>query len=134
MAFPNSSTPLLPRNSTFVTPSLLWKSGAILAATGMIAGAFGSHGLKRKPGITPEGLNAWQTASHYAIFNGLALFMISMHPRFSTHKFAGPAIAGGGFVFSGSIIALVLWKLKFLGPITPLGGMVMIAGYITLAL
>ncbi|KAG1881775.1 DUF423-domain-containing protein [Suillus tomentosus] len=134
MTFPNSSTPLLPRNSTFVTPSLLWKAGAILAATGMVAGAFGSHGLKRRPGITPDSLAAWQTAAHYAIFNGLALFMVSMHPRFSTHKFAGPAIAGGGFVFSGSIAALVLWKLKFLGPITPLGGIFMIAGYITLAL
>ncbi|KAG1761929.1 hypothetical protein EDD22DRAFT_823956 [Suillus occidentalis] len=134
MVFPNSSTPLLPRSSTFVTPSLLWKSGAILVTAGMIAGAFGSHALKRRPGITPEGLSAWGTASHYAIFNGLALFVLSMHPRFSTHKFAGPAIAGGGFVFSGSIIALVLWKLKFLGPITPLGGIVMIAGYITLVL
>ncbi|KAG1867952.1 hypothetical protein DFJ58DRAFT_768490 [Suillus subalutaceus] len=134
MALPNSSTPLLPRGSTFVTPSLLWKAGAILATTGMIAGAFGSHALKRRPGITPEGLSAWGSASHYAIFNGLALFVLSMHPRFSTHKFAGPAIAGGGFVFSGSIIALVLWKLKFLGPITPLGGIFMIAGYITLAL
>jgi uncharacterized membrane protein YgdD (TMEM256/DUF423 family) len=93
----------------------------------MIAGAFGSHALKRRPGITPESLSAWGTASHYAvcnrssyydfflissakIFNGLTLFVLSMHPRFSTHKFAGPAIAGGGFVFSGSIIALVLWK------------------------
>jgi uncharacterized membrane protein YgdD (TMEM256/DUF423 family) len=98
----------------------------------MIAGAFGSHALKRRPGITPESLSAWGTASHYAIFNGLTLFVLSMHPRFSTHKFAGPAIAGGGFVFSGSIIALVLWKLKFFGPITPMGGMAMIAGYISL--
>jgi hypothetical protein len=46
------------------------------------------------------------------IFNGLALFAISMHPRFSMHKFAGPAIAGGGIVFSGSIMALVLWREK----------------------
>ncbi|KAG2072756.1 DUF423-domain-containing protein [Suillus decipiens] len=133
MAFPNSSTPLLPRDSTFVTPSLLWKSGAILATVGMLAGAFGSHALKRRTGITAEGLSAWGTASHYAIFNGLALFVISMHPRFSTHRFAGPAIAGGGFVFSGTIMALVLWKLKFFGPITPLGGITMIAGYIALA-
>ncbi|KAG0708966.1 hypothetical protein DFH29DRAFT_993814 [Suillus ampliporus] len=136
MTIPNSSTPLLPRGSTFVTSSLLWKGGAILAAAGMIAGAFGSHGLKRRSGITPEGLSAWGLASHYAIFNGLALLVLSMHPRFSTHKFAGPAIAGGGLVFSGSIMALVLWgqRFKFLGPITPMGGIAMIAGYIALAL
>ncbi|KAJ8596976.1 hypothetical protein M405DRAFT_804599 [Rhizopogon salebrosus TDB-379] len=136
MAIPNSSTPLLPGGPPFVISSLLWRSGAILATVGMIAGAFGSHALKRRPGMSPDGLSAWGTASHYAIFNGLALFAISMHPRFSMHKFAGPAIAGGGIVFSGSIMALVLWRerLKFLGPVTPMGGMAMIAGYIALAL
>jgi len=40
-----------------------------LAAVGMIAGAFGSHALKRRPGITADGLAAWGTASHYAVRN-----------------------------------------------------------------
>jgi uncharacterized membrane protein YgdD (TMEM256/DUF423 family) len=42
------------------------------------------------------------------VFNGLALLLISLHPRFSSHKFAGPAIGTGGLIFSGSIMALVL--------------------------
>lgn len=57
-----------------------------------------------------------------------------MHPRFSLHRFAGPAIAVGGLVFSSSIVALVLNREKFrvLGPVTPLGGAAMIAGYVFL--
>jgi uncharacterized membrane protein YgdD (TMEM256/DUF423 family) len=66
------------------------------------------------------------------IYNGLGLMLVSMHPRFSQHRFAGPAIAIGGLVFSSSIVALVLNrdKFKFLGPVTPLGGLTMIAGYV----
>lgn len=100
----------------------------------MVVGAFGAHALQRRPGITADNLLAWRTASNYAIMNGLGLLLISMHPKFSTHRLAGYAILGGGVVFSGSIMALVLWKkMKFLGPITPLGGVIMMAGYAALA-
>ena len=130
----------------------------------MVAGAFGSHGLKKKSGITTDGIHAWETASHYIvcrqtillsafvmancsqIYNGLALLLISLHPRFSAKKLAGPAIAIGGAVFSVSIMAMVLsrdWcclllrnqttyrypqRARVLGPVTPVGGSVMIAG------
>lgn len=84
------------------------------------------------------------------MYNGLAMMLLSLHPRFAKHRFAGPAIICGGVVFSGSIWCLVLAKeryvalncalfpsskthigmsrLRLLGPATPLGGMVMIAG------
>lgn len=42
------------------------------------------------------------------IYNGLALLLVSLHPRFAVHRFAGPAIAVGSIVFSGSIMTLVL--------------------------
>jgi uncharacterized membrane protein YgdD (TMEM256/DUF423 family) len=53
-----------------------------------------------------------------------------MHPRFSYHRFAGPAIFAGSLVFSGSIFALVLGgdKAKFLGLTTPMGGLALMAG------
>ncbi|EPQ60730.1 hypothetical protein GLOTRDRAFT_97790 [Gloeophyllum trabeum ATCC 11539] len=106
-----------------------------MAAAGVMAGAFGAHGLRRRPGITAENIHAWETAAHYSIFNGLALLLVSLHPRFSTHKFAGPAIAVGSLVFSGSIVTLVLNRDRFrwLGPVTPMGGALMIAGYAALA-
>ncbi|KAJ7619132.1 hypothetical protein DFH06DRAFT_1342002 [Mycena polygramma] len=116
------------------TPNILWKTGSLTAAAGIIAGAFGAHGLKAR-GVSSESIASFQTGSHYAVFNGLALLLLSLHPRFSVHKFAGPAIAAGTLLFSGSIFALVLNRdrFKFLGPVTPMGGMLMIAGYVTLA-
>ncbi|KAI6044926.1 hypothetical protein EDC04DRAFT_177652 [Pisolithus marmoratus] len=144
----SESSPLLSRS---VPSPFLWRSGALLVTAGMVVGAFGAHALQRRPGITADNLLAWRTASNYAIMNGLGLLLISMHPKFSTHRLAGYAILGGGVVFSGSIMALVLWKkyalitvagpcrsayfsrMKFLGPITPLGGVIMMAGYAALA-
>ncbi|KAI0094975.1 hypothetical protein BDY19DRAFT_879430, partial [Irpex rosettiformis] len=97
---------------------------------GMATGAFGSHGLRNRAGVTPDSIRAWETASHYTIYNGLGLLLISLHPRFAAHRFAGPAITAGGVVFSGSIFALALAreKFKWLGPITPLGGSLMMLG------
>ncbi|KZV70305.1 hypothetical protein PENSPDRAFT_651583 [Peniophora sp. CONT] len=117
-----------------VSGNLLWRAGAAFVATGMLTGAFGSHGLKNRAGMTPDRVSAFNTASHYAIFNGLGLLLVSSHPRFATHRFAGPAIAVGGVIFSASIWALTLNRDRFkaLGPITPMGGLVMIAGYLSL--
>ncbi|KAI5116920.1 hypothetical protein M0805_003993 [Coniferiporia weirii] len=115
-------------------PGMLFQTGAAFATVGVIAGAFGAHGLKKRHGITADQIHSWETAAHYSMYNGLALMLLSMHPRFSAHRFAGPAIAAGGLVFSSSIVALVLNRdrFKFLGPVTPMGGMVMIAGYLSL--
>ncbi|KAN0100708.1 Protein of unknown function (DUF423) domain containing protein [Tylopilus felleus] len=125
----SSSSPLLPPVLSGGDPlPFLWRSGAILTFVGMAAGAFGPHGLKRRAGITADDLSAWRTASHYAIANGLGLMLLSMHPRFSAHRFAGPAILTGGVLFSGSIMVLVLQRVKIFGPITPLGGIIMMAG------
>ncbi|KAK7064141.1 DUF423-domain-containing protein [Favolaschia claudopus] len=119
----------------FPNPSSLWRLGSSYAAAGILAGAFGAHGLKAR-GVSADSIASFQTASHYAVFNGLALLVLSLHPRFSVHRFSGPAIAAGTFLFSGSIWALVLdrERFKFMGPITPMGGMLMIAGYVSLAL
>ncbi|KAH9037281.1 hypothetical protein EDB85DRAFT_1937482 [Lactarius pseudohatsudake] len=138
MPEPSFLTPLLssrPSSGPFPSPLLLWRTGASFVAAGMIAGAFGAHALKSKAGITPDQVSAFTTAAHYAIYNGLGLCMISLHPRFSTHRFAGPAIALGGFIFSTSIMALVFNKerARLFGPVTPLGGTLAIAGYISLA-
>ncbi|KAF8591902.1 DUF423-domain-containing protein [Ramaria rubella] len=136
----SASTPLLRGGivrhlfTPFPNANLLWKAGGLIAAVGIITGAFGAHGLrKRIP--QAEKIHAWETASSYAIFNGIALLILSLHPRFSLHRFAGPAIGTGCLIFSGSIWALTLdqeKRLRWLGPVTPLGGLVMISGYISL--
>ncbi|KAJ7597141.1 hypothetical protein C8J56DRAFT_919323 [Mycena floridula] len=130
---PSESTPLL-RLPMARGPMLLWRTGCIITSIGIMAGAFGAHGIRKQSGITERQMDAWKTASSYAIYNGLGLMLVSLHPKFAHHKFAGPAIAAGTSLFSGSIMALVLNEnLKFLGPITPIGGVFMIAGYLSLA-
>ncbi|EAU93072.1 hypothetical protein CC1G_06792 [Coprinopsis cinerea okayama7 len=68
MVNPDSSTPLLGRTSSFSSrQAIWWKTGAAYAATGIMTGAFGelAHGLRKRPGITPDSIHAWETASSY---------------------------------------------------------------------
>ncbi|KAJ9113524.1 hypothetical protein QFC20_001875 [Naganishia adeliensis] len=123
---------------SFVTAAGLWKAGASLTAVGITTSAFGAHYLKGKfPQLTPQSVQNWSTAGSYLIYNGIALLAISQHPRFGRHKYAGPLIITGTTLFSFSIFGLVLarerWG-KILGPTTPIGGTLMIAGYIALLL
>ncbi|KAK1925746.1 hypothetical protein DB88DRAFT_509400 [Papiliotrema laurentii] len=122
---------------------LVWKTGALLTATGMSFGAFGSHGLRaRQPPLSEKLIANWGTASSYMIYNGLALLAISFHPGLNSglkrYKAAPIMIASGAALFSGTIFGLVLLRdgglRKVLGPLTPVGGMLMIGGYILLAL
>jgi len=129
---PSESTPLLPR-ALPVMSQILWRTGAAFTAVGMIAGAFGSHGLRSR--VPAEKVRSWEVGAQYMIYNGLGLLLLSLHPRFALHRFAGPAITLGGALFSCSIFGLVLGgeSFRFLGPVTPIGGSIMIAGYAALA-
>lgn len=103
----------------------------------MAAGAFGAHALRSSfPELPERSHSSWMTGSNYLIYNGLALIALSTHPSviagLARHKLATRLITGGALVFSGSIFALVLAREKasFLGPVTPLGGLAMIAGWV----
>ncbi|KAI9457722.1 hypothetical protein F5148DRAFT_1221912 [Russula earlei] len=134
----SSRTPLLssPSSRIFANPSLFWRTGVLFVAAGMTAGAFGTHALKAAGDFPPDRVEAFMTAAHYAIYNGLGLCIVSSHPRFGLHRFAGPAIAAGGFIFSLTIMAVVLsqGRLSGLAPVIPLGAMIAIAGYVCLAI
>ncbi|KAH7107007.1 hypothetical protein BKA62DRAFT_611094, partial [Auriculariales sp. MPI-PUGE-AT-0066] len=103
-------------------------------ATGMILGAFGTHAMRGK--LSADKIHAWDVASSYAIYNGLGLLLVSLHPQLSVHRFAGPAIFSGTLLFSGTILLNVLYpranRTRMLGPVTPVGGMILIAGWISL--
>ncbi|KAF8216118.1 hypothetical protein K438DRAFT_1800098 [Mycena galopus ATCC 62051] len=101
-----------------VTPNLLWRLGSSYAAAGIITGAFGAHGLKSR-GTSADSIASFQTASHYAVFNGLALLLLSLHPRFR------PIVSRAPLVWA---LVLNRERFRFLGPVTPMGGMLMIAG------
>ncbi|GAA5892285.1 hypothetical protein JCM5296_003226 [Sporobolomyces johnsonii] len=116
------------------SPALAWKAGAILTSTGIMSGAFGAHALAPSLG---EKASTWTMASHYAIMNGVALLAISQHPVYSK-RLAVPLIIAGTTLFTGSIFALLLYRermgalARVVGPSTPLGGLLMIGGYLSL--
>ncbi|GAA5927412.1 DUF423 domain-containing protein [Sporobolomyces koalae] len=117
--------------------ALAWKAGALLSASGIMSGAFGAHALKGR--LVGDQVATWSMASQYAILNGVALLAISQHPVHSK-RLAVPLIIAGTTLFSGSIFALLLFKgkmggfTKIVGPSTPVGGLLMIGGYLSLLL
>ena len=108
---------------------------AVAAAIGLAsvaAGAFGAHGLRGS--VTPERLAAWQTASHYGLVHGAVLLALALYASATGRSIALPAalFTAGVVLFSGSIFGLVMWEVRALGPITPLGGLCLLAGWASL--
>ncbi|CAM5183579.1 hypothetical protein CDEF62S_04645 [Castellaniella defragrans] len=117
-----------------MNPRLLILCGALCLASGVAAGAFGAHGLRRL--VSPDLLDVWRTAAHYQMIHGLGLLlMAALWPRLSPAPafWAASAMFVGLVVFSGSLYALVLTGQKILGAITPVGGALMILSWLLLA-
>ena len=105
-------------------------AGALLAASGVALGAFGAHGLRAT--LAPAALGWWQTAVDYQMWHAIALIAIGA----IVHARAGvPAtlIAAGTIIFSGTLYMMALGAPRWLGMITPFGGMLMILGWLALA-
>lgn len=112
---------------------------AVYGFLAVALGAFGAHGLSGFFARVPDGAARegwWQTASHYhlahALALGLAAWVASRSPG------AAAAVAGWGFaigilLFSGSLYALALTGARWLGMVTPFGGLAMLVGWASLA-
>ncbi len=103
--------------------------GAVLMFLDVALGAFGAHGLKDR--LTPELLAVFETGVRYQAYHALGLLMIA--------ALRGPDKAawcflGGIVLFSGSLYALALTGVRWLGAITPVGGLLFLAGWLLLAL
>lgn len=103
---------------------------AMLGLTAVALGAFGTHGLRSVVG--PDLLAVWRTAVDYQMFHALAVLALAVAPA-SSHsghaRFACWCFGVGVMVFSGSLYLLVLGGIGWLGAITPLGGLCLIAGW-----
>lgn len=108
--------------------------GAVAAALGVAAGAFGAHALRDL--VTPERLGTWRTGASYAQVHALALVLVGTLQTVRPALRLGPVallFAAGLVLFSGSLFALVLLDVAWLGAVTPLGGVAFIGGWLLLA-
>jgi uncharacterized membrane protein YgdD (TMEM256/DUF423 family) len=111
--------------------------GSIFGGIGVIAGAFGSHGLRSS--IPPEMLTIFETAVRYQMYHSFGLMATAWAiGRWSGEKPVGLETAGWCFVtgillFCGSLYALALTGKLWLGAITPFGGVAFAIGWIVLA-
>jgi uncharacterized membrane protein YgdD (TMEM256/DUF423 family) len=114
---------------------LYFATGAIFAAIAVAAGAFGAHGLKAR--ISPDMLAVFEVGARYHMYHALAL----MACAWAATRWPGGLVAAafflfvaGTLVFSGSLYALALTGARWLGALTPLGGVAFLAGWLCLAL
>ena len=107
--------------------------GASLAGLAVILGAFGAHGLKSM--VTPERLLVFETGVRYHFFHAFAILIVGWMVNQGMVSFspAGWLFFAGIIIFSGSLYILVLTDTAWLGAITPIGGVAMIAGWVYLA-
>jgi uncharacterized membrane protein YgdD (TMEM256/DUF423 family) len=109
---------------------------AILGALGVILGAFGAHGLKSK--IEPTSLASYQTGVLYHFIHTLAMAFIFLYHQHKPSKSLERAFVlmfVGIVLFSGSLYGMAVGNamgvnLSFLGPITPLGGLAFVVGWV----
>lgn len=107
---------------------------AISGALAVSLGAFGAHALKAK--LTESGLLAtYETAVAYHFYHTLALLavgLIAMKFPSSMINFSGYSMIAGLLIFSGSLYVLCLSGVRWLGAITPIGGVALIVGWVCL--
>ena len=108
-------------------PASYWRLAAASGGAAVLLGAFGAHALRSR--VAPELLTTWTTASTYHLVHSLALLAASS----AQASGACGLLAAGTLVFSGSLYALVLTGRRGLGAVTPIGGLLLVAGWVALA-
>ncbi|OOC63032.1 DUF423 domain-containing protein [Paenibacillus ihbetae] len=108
--------------------------GSVLMALSVAIGAFGAHMLEGK--ISADELAVYETGVHYHMIHGIAVLVagILAGTLGESRKlfWAGTLFIAGVIIFSGSLYVLSISGIKWLGAITPIGGVAFIAGWITL--
>ncbi|KAK3669833.1 hypothetical protein LTR78_010291 [Recurvomyces mirabilis] len=112
--------------------STFWYIGCLSGASSVMLGAFGAHGLKSRID-NPARLANWHTAAQYQLMHSVALLVAEQAaPK---NVWAKGLFTAGITMFSGSLYLLVLdpAQFRFMGPVTPVGGLCLIGGWAALA-
>jgi uncharacterized membrane protein YgdD (TMEM256/DUF423 family) len=114
--------------------SVILAFGALWCAVAVAAGAFGAHALADR--LDVRSLELWETAARYLMFGGLGAVLVGIAavqwPR-GGFLYAGLSLLMGAAVFSGTVGAIALGAPRWLGAVTPIGGVLMIAGFLLFA-
>lgn len=109
---------------------LAWILGSLSAFLAVAAGAFGAHALRSR--IAPDLLAVYETGVRYQLVHALALLAVGLAAaRWPSSGWTAPVwlFAAGTVLFSGSLYTLALTGTRWLGAITPLGGVCFLAGW-----
>lgn len=110
--------------------SWILTAGAVLAALGVAFGAFGAHALRDS--LDPIRLGWWNTAVQYQMWHAIGLVAIAALPL-GGRSIPAALLASGTVIFSGTLYVMALTGIRWLGAVTPIGGVLMIAGWAALA-
>jgi len=114
---------------------ILLAAGALLAALGVAMGAFGAHALRAS--LSAERMAVYQTAVQYHLWHALGLLLIGVlanqGPPSPMMNISGWLMLAGVVLFSGTLYALTLTGVRWLGMVTPVGGVALIAAWVMLA-
>jgi len=113
---------------------MFFSLGAVFAALAVAFGAFGAHALRAT--LSPEDLATFEVGVRYQMYHALGLLVVAWATtqwEATTVTAAGWAFVLGIVLFSGSLYVLVLSGMRWLGAVTPLGGVAFIVGWLLLA-
>ncbi len=106
-------------------------AGGLAAFAAVALGAFGAHALKER--LSPEMLAVWHTAVEYHLFHAIGLLAVGLVatqlPAPALIKWSGWLMLAGIVLFSGSLYALALTGVRWLGAVTPAGGTAFLAAW-----
>jgi uncharacterized membrane protein YgdD (TMEM256/DUF423 family) len=129
------------KTTKFVQATLL--AGACCLLLGIILGAFGAHALRDSLAGSAFNAFTFQTGVHYQIYHGLGLMILGLSGAVMPDnrllnrrilRWSAICMLGGIILFSGSLYLLALTGLKFFGPVTPIGGILLITGWLLFAI
>jgi uncharacterized membrane protein YgdD (TMEM256/DUF423 family) len=116
-------------------------TASVFGMLAVLAGAFGAHGLQGL--LSPKNMEVWHTAVQYQFYHVFALLFLSKQTRHKTRLISDCyyLFTFGIILFSGSLYLISChellewnWVPKIVGPVTPIGGLFFIGGWVTLGI